>query len=323
MFAQAIEDILKDHCSPAAVRDIEAGGSPAAMWSALENAGFLELLATEDAGGACLPLPELYDVLAVLGRYAVPLPVGQTIVARSLLGSSPAPAGMITLAQGLRRDDAGLVHCDLTPFGMVADIVIAADGGDLLVLPAAGARRAPTGVHASLVASLAWPEGAGVRLHGGGMHLPAFGAALHAALMAGAMGRVFELTLQHCNDRAQFGKTLGKFQAVQHQLSVMAEHVAAASIAAQAAFRTAAMQPALLGAAVAKSRASEAAVLVTATSHALHGAIGITQEYDLQLWTRRLQEWRLAHGSEFHWNRVVGQMVLDDSRPVTDMVRDI
>ena len=322
MFAQAIEDILKDQCTPAVVRAIEAGGSPAALWRAVEEAGFLELLAPEDAGGAALSLPDLYEVLAMLGRYAVPVPLGQSMVVRALLGGGQAaPPGMITLAASCSRDGAGRIHCPLTPYGIVAGTVLAADADGLLLLPVADAQREGVGVHGSLVASLTWPAGSGVRVTGDPLALSVFAAALHAAMMAGAMTRVFELTLQHCNDRQQFGKSLGKFQAVQHQLSVMAEQVAAACVAAEAAFDTHTAAPSLLAAAVAKSRTSEAATLVAATSHALHGAIGITQEYDLQLWTRRLHEWRMAHGCEAYWNLVVGRQVLADGRTLVDFVR--
>ncbi|MDO9197593.1 acyl-CoA dehydrogenase family protein, partial [Rhodoferax sp.] len=146
---------------------------------------------------------------------------------------------------------------------------------------------------------------------------------LHAALLSGAMTRVFEMTLQYCNERVQFGKTLGKFQAVQHQLSVMAEHVAAASMAAEAAFHTDAAAPSLLATAMAKSRTSEAAVLVAAIAHALHGAIGIAEEYDLQLLTRCLHEWRMAHGSEAHWNVLIGNRVLAADVPIVDFVRSV
>ena len=324
MFAQAIDDILKDQCTPAVVRAIEAGGSPVALWRAVEEAGFLELLAPEDAGGAALALPELYEVLAMLGRYAVPVPLGQSIAARALLGvaaAQTAPPGMITLAPSCRRDAAGRIFCPFTPSGMVADMVLAADGDGLLLLPLADAKREPVGVHGSLVASLAWPAGSGRHVAGDAEAVAPFAAALHAAMMAGAMSRVFELTLQYCNDRQQFGKSLGKFQAVQHQLSVMAEHVVAALVAAEAAFQTDAAAPSLLAAATAKSRNSEAAALVAATSHALHGAIGITQEYDLQLWTRRLHEWRMAHGSEAYWNLLVGRLVLADEGTLVDFVR--
>ena len=54
-------------------------------------------------------------------------------------------------------------------------------------------------------------------------------------------------------------------------------------------------------------------------AHALHGAIGVTAEYDLQLWTRRLHEWWLAHGSEAHRNTVVGRQELASSETVTSL----
>jgi len=201
---------------------------------------------------------------------------------------------------------------------------LARDGDALLLLPAAAARREATGVHGSLAASLCWPnESAATQVPGAGPLLPAFAAALYAALLSGAMTRVFEMTLQYCNDRVQFGKTLGKFQAVQHQLSVMAEHVAAASMAAEAAFHTDAAAPSLLAAAMAKSRTSEAAVLVASIAHALHGAIGIAEEYDLQLLTRRLHEWRIAHGSEAHWNVLIGNSVLAADVSIVDFVRSV
>ena len=325
MFAQAIEDILQDQCTPAVVRAIEAGGSPLKLWQVIEGAGFLELLASEDADGAGLPLADLFPILSSFGRYTVPVPVAQTIVARALLGSQFAmPAGMITLGAALRREASGAIVCSLTPYGLVADFVLARDGDALLLLPAAAARREATGVHGSLAASLCWPnESAATQVPGAGPLLPAFAAALYAALLSGAMTRVFEMTLQYCNDRVQFGKTLGKFQAVQHQLSIMAEHVAAAGVAAEAAFHTDTAAPSLLAAAMAKSRTSEAAVLVASIAHALHGAIGIAEEYDLQLLTRRLHEWRIAHGSEAHWNVLIGNSVLAADVSIVDFVRSV
>jgi len=325
MFAQAIEDILQDQCTPAVVRAIEAGGSPLPLWQAIEGAGFLELLAPESAGGAGLALAELFPILSHLGRYTVPLPVAQTMMARALLGPSCAmPGGMVTLAAALRREAGGAIVCPLTPYGLLADVVLVQDGDALLLLPAAAAQREATGVYGSLTASLRWPDGrVATAVPGAGPLLPAFAAALHAALLSGAMTRVFDMTLQYCNDRVQFGKTLGKFQAVQHQLSVMAEHVAAAGVAAEAAFRTDAAEPSLLAAAMAKSRTSEAAVLVASIAHALHGAIGIAEECDLQLLTRRLHEWRMAHGSEAHWNVLIGQRVLAADSSIADFVRAV
>lgn len=138
------------------------------------------------------------------------------------------------------------------------------------------------------------------------------------------MKRVFDMTMGYANERVQFGKSIGKFQAIQHQLSVMAEHVAAASMAVEAAFNCDTRLPTMAACAVAKARASEAAQLVASIAHAVHGAIGITEEYDLQLFTRRLHEWRMAHGSEAHWYRVLGRLFIQSEQPLAaDFVRGL
>lgn len=322
MFAEAIEAILRDHCAPAAVRAIEGGASPRALWAALADAGFLKLLASESAGGAELPLPQLYPVLLQFGRHALPVPAAQAIAARALLPAGAVPEGPLTLAPALQRHADGSLLCPLVPFGSGADHVLAGDGSQLVLLDAADAQRSASGIHGSDLATLAWTPGTAARpVSDDTGALEAFGAAIYAALLAGALQRVFEMTLQYCNDRVQFGRSLGKFQAVQHQLAEMAEHVAAAGLAAEAAFQGDGGTPVLLAAAIAKSRASEAAVLVANHAHALHGAIGVTEECDLQLFTRRLHAWRMAHGAEAHWNRRIGEQLLQSQVPLAQFVR--
>ena len=49
----------------------------------------------------------------------------------------------------------------------------------------------------------------------------------------------------------------------------------------------------------------------------VHAAMGITEEYDLQLYTRRLIEWRTDYGSAGYWNRRVGDAVLSSEAPST------
>jgi acyl-CoA dehydrogenase len=326
MFAEAIGSILKDRCTPAAVRAIESGGAPQPLWDALAGAGFLELLAPEAQGGAGLPLPELFPVLLQFGRYAVPLPAAQAIAARALVAPGTAlPEGLLTLAPALQRQADGTLVAALVPFGAMAAHVLASDGTQLLLLDAQGAERIATGIHADTNATLVWRDLRAPQVVGDdpGEALASFGAALHAALLAGALTRVFDMTLQYCNDRVQFGRSLGKFQAVQHQLAVMAEQVAAASMAAEAAFQADGAVPRLLPAAIAKARASEAALLVANHAHALHGAIGVTEEYDLQLFTRRLHAWRMAHGSEAYWNERIGQAVLRSDESVAEFVRGV
>jgi len=328
MYIEAFEDLLQGQCAPAVVRAIDAGGDPRPLWSAIEQSGFLELMAREDAGGAGAGLADALPLFMALGAYAVPLPVGQAMALRTLLPAGEAvPDGLPAFAPGLAAAPDATLVARRVPYGMLAGPVLAEYDGALWLLDARDAQRRGCGLHGEPTADLAWRGGivqAARRLDDAGGapgRLAAWGAALHAALLAGAITRCFELTLQYGNDRTQFGRSIGKFQAIQHQLAVMAEHVAAARLATAAAFRPGATQPALLHAAVAKARASEAANLVAATAHAVHGAIGVTEEYDLQLYTRRLHSWRLAHGSETYWNEVVGTALMQSRDGVAQFAR--
>ena len=58
-----------------------------------------------------------------------------------------------------------------------------------------------------------------------------------------------------------------------------------------------------------------------ALAHAVHGAIGVTQEFDLQLYTRRLNEWAKAGGGAGYWSALLGQKVLATQGSALDFVR--
>jgi acyl-CoA dehydrogenase len=75
----------------------------------------------------------------------------------------------------------------------------------------------------------------------------------------------------------------------------MAEEVAAATLAAHVGLRGPGFT--LERSAIATLRCSEAADIVGAAAHQLHGAIGATAEFDLQLWTAELRRFQRAHGT--------------------------
>lgn len=311
VFFDAMQQLLASRCQPAQVRAIEQSGDGAALWSELAASGFLDALVAERRGGSGLGLADVFSVVFAGGRHALPLPFGHTLLVRGLWEEhGPAcPTGPITIAAAAQRRPDGALDCAQVPFGRVSDWVLAdLDGGPLL-LPAAAAARTPAGGHGSLDADLHWSAPPPATIALSATHdWRALGALASAALLAGAQERVFELTLAYANERSQFGKPIGKFQAIQQQLSVMAEHVFAAKMAAQIGFSLS--PPSALCAAVAKARASEAAPVVAAIAHAVHGAMGFTEEYDLQLYTRRLHEWRMAYGSESFWNHRLGSALL-------------
>lgn len=341
LFADAVDQLLSAQCTPQVVRAIEAGGAHAALWQQLEDAGFADALVPEAAGGAGLCLADVHGVLAQCGAHALPLPLGETLLARGLLAAAGVarPKGAITLAEasaatapdgaaaGTAAD--GALRCANVRLGAVADWVLVArldhlGKGACRLLPTAGAERLPAGF--CLDATLQWPASAwDAATPVPGTHdLRTLQAALYAALIAGALMAVFTRTLQYANERQQFGKPIGKFQAIQHQLAVISEHCFAARMAAQLGLRAPGVQPERLRAAVAKARASEAALEVAALAHSIHGAIGFTAEFNLQLYTRRLHNWRQAAGSESYWHDVVGQALLARrDAPSLDLLRAV
>ncbi|WP_043519360.1 acyl-CoA dehydrogenase family protein [Achromobacter arsenitoxydans] len=307
LFGDAAERLFAQTCTPDVIRRAEQGQPPDSAWQACEEAGFADALVLEEHGGAGLSLADALPVVLAAGRHLCPHPIAHTLLARGWLsrtGRQP-PAGSIALApQGLAIDGERIAGVSV-PWARTAGHVLAGIGGQAWLLPMRTACIRPNGVHGSLDAEVSWALDDARRIDAPAA-LDALAAAAYAALIAGAMDRVLAMTLDYANQRAQFGKPIGRFQAVQQQISVMAEHVWAVRMAAQLAFQGDGGLPRPLLAALGKARASQAAPVVADIAHAVHGAIGVTEEFDLQLYTRRLREWRLAGGSESHWHERIG-----------------
>lgn len=102
-----------------------------------------------------------------------------------------------------------------------------------------------------------------------------------------------------CNSESRSGK----LQVIQQQLAVMGEQVLMARMASQIGCAHG-LAPSLEVVAVSKQVASATVPQIASIAHAVHGAIGITEEFDLQRYTRRLHALRLAHGSEGYWANI-------------------
>lgn len=149
------------------------------------------------------------------------------------------------------------------------------------------------------------------------------GALCDAGQMAGAMAAVLDLTTNYAKERSQFGRPISGFQAIQQQISVLAEEAAAAGAAAQLAFSHPLDSITDEIVAVAKITAGEAAATVAGIAHAVHGAIGISHEHDLHLYTTRLHAWRLANGSAAYWAGRLGEAFLGREQSPLDFARSV
>ena len=297
----------------------EKGVWAEALWEAVEEAGFLDTLADADT-----PAGERAANAAVLlraaGRHLVPIPLGETVIARAILVGRgvKAPHGPISFGvlEGHTHTHGDHAHLKgralRVPYGRhSANVVLSALGGEEGVLIAVRRGKLAEGgnVAGEPRDDLVFADTAGTTVAAiSGDDLRAYGAVLRAAAMAGALERILMQTVEYARTRVQFGKPIAAFQAIQQQLAVLAGHTAAAGIAADAAVGDI-EDPARRSrsAAIAKVRAGEAASAAASIAHQVHGAIGITKEHSLHFATRRLYAWRAEFGAEPFWAEKLGR----------------
>ena len=130
--------------------------------------------------------------------------------------------------------------------------------------------------------------------------------------MLGAMHKVLEMTLRYVQERYQFNRPLSAFQVIQHYCADMAIDLESSRlITYEAAWRLSTGLPSTKEVAMAKAWCSDAFKKLGTTSHQIHGAIGFTEEYDLQLFSRCAKAWELELGNgNFHREIIARQMGL-------------
>lgn len=322
---QALESLLADLATPQASRRALATRRPdAKAWEALVDGGYLQVLVPESLGGADLDWSAMGALAQAAGRHLPVAPVAEAALAHALAARCGValPPGIVTVSSGLRDEWQGW-SATAVPWGDAAQGVVLWQGRHLACVAATGAAMVEhAGPAGSSEADGQWPADA---VQGQGELSPGCDAdlalaAMRCAQMAGALEAVLALTLRHAQDRRQFGRPIGQFQAIGQQVAVLAEDVFAARMAAALACRG--EWPVATDVAAAQVVTSEAAARACGIAHAVHGAMGVTAEHDLHLHTRRLLAWRLQQGSEVHWAQRLGQALWLDRRPVWDAVRE-
>jgi acyl-CoA dehydrogenase len=134
------------------------------------------------------------------------------------------------------------------------------------------------------------------------------GALSRVLLMAGAAEAVADMTVDYTHSRVQFGRPIAHFQAVQLHLVRVAQHAAQLSVAADIAVDAFRYANPSVDVATAKVIASDVAENSARAAHQAHGAMGMTREYPLHLFTRRLWSWRFEYGTAREWSILLGQM---------------
>ncbi|PZU42450.1 MAG: acyl-CoA dehydrogenase [Arsenicicoccus sp.] len=312
------------------------------LWTALAEAGLTGVGLPEEAGGSGGELADAVAIVRTLAAGAAAVPVaeqllvaGPALVAADLELPSPERPTTFAVADSVTVHpvDNGDGPGRFTLSGTVPDVAWAGAASSLVVLV-----PAPSGLEGSVLALVdvsALPATDAFNLAGeprGALVLDQAGAAgalltpaqadevraryalARAVQLAAALEQVLAWTVQYAGERQQFGRPLGKFQAIQMELAEMAGEVTAVTAVTDAAVQALARgsSDAVLAAAAAKVRAGAAVEVVARLAHQVHGAIGFTQEHKLHHLTRRLWSWRDEAGSELVWSRVLAAGLLAD-----------
>lgn len=328
MIFDMAERLFRDHVSHALREDAAAGQCPEALWKRIEEAGLNMALVPEAAGGYGVPTAEALGLVRIAGAHGLPLPLAETLIANAMLARAglDLPGGRLTIAEGdtLRLERRGAtVHASgrmtMVPFARWADRVVTIASlddrahvlslpvQDLAITPAqdlAGMPRDDAGVDLDLTGA----DIAALDMPAGGMR--ALGALVRSLAMAGALETILGMTVEYANERVQFGRPIGKFQAIQQYLATMAGETAASRTAAEMAADSYDARSFALAVSAAKSRTGEAAQTVGALAHQVHGAIGYTREHALHHFTKRIWSWRDEFGTELDWTRDLGRAAL-------------
>jgi acyl-CoA dehydrogenase len=326
---RSAERLFADHATKDVRRAAEAGIFPQALWDAVVAAGFTAALLREEEGGFGATPAEALGLLRVAAAHAAPIPLAETMLAASFLARAglPVPPGVLGIAP-VRRGERLLLEeaagawrlsgkAERVPWarnaGTIVVVLESADGSKIASVPAASFRTEAAHNLAREPRDAVTFDGPAVasssRLPAGALR--AAGAALRTSQIAGALARLLSLCVDYAQMRVQFGRPIGKFQAIQQNLAILAGEAAAAGAAADMAAEAMAHGLSRLIIGAAKARAGEAASRAAGIAHQVHGAIGFTQEYELHDLTRRLWSWRDEFGNEAEWNEVVGRAALD------------
>ena len=348
----AVRSYLRDRFGPRQVRELYDGpdsdGVPADLWRSVGEQGWLAVLVPEEYDGIGLGVLDAAVIARAFGAGTVPGPwlgtvltgeavrlagsdaqrqallprlaTGEVKGAVALLrnGSSPSPAGAPLEAGGGTLTG----RLDLVEYAGVADtlVVAATDGSLHLVDPhGPGVTVTPHEVldRTTRLSAVVLDGAPAEQLVGSSpevlQELLDRAAVLVANDLVGIARRAVAETVDYDKTRVQFGKPVGSFQAIKHELAdlhiavTMAEH--AATYAAYALDIDA--EDKVLAVSIAKSKAADTAAWATSDMIQYHGGIGYTWEHDAHFYFKRAKRLQYAYGDADQHRERIARLLLD------------
>lgn len=330
---ETAEKIFADLADPQTINNDKKNSWQAPLWQALSEAGLPLSWVPDDLGGSGASLADGFALLNAAGRFAVAVPLAETMLAGWLLAQAKiaSPEGEMTVLPASPKDritidaDGSLSgRARGVPFAKAAKrFAVLAHGKDgvSIALIDASKGRIESGLNVgydhSDTVTLDKVQPVTIKAPPKGVDqttLMLMGGVARSLQIAGALESMLDISVRYSNERVAFEKKISKFQAVQHNLARLAGESAAALAAATSAADAIANANSFndevyLEAASAKIRCAEAAEKGGGIAHQVHGAIGFTIEHVLHRYSLRALAWRDDFGSESHWAVELGKLV--------------
>jgi acyl-CoA dehydrogenase len=347
----AVRSYLRDRFGPTQVRavfDDPAGdGDPAELWKAVGEQGWLAVLVPEEYDGMGLGLLDASVIARAFGAGTVPGPWLGTVLAAEAVrlagsadqqkswlsrlasgevrgavaihrpGSSPVPTNAPATSAGGKLSG----KLDLVEYAGVADVLIVAAQDGLYLVDPKGSGVTLTQCEAldrtTRLFTVDLDSATGERLEGSSpevlQELLDRAAVLVANDLVGIARKALTETVEYDKTRVQFGKPVGSFQAIKHDLAdlhvmiTMAEH--ASTYAAYAL--DADLPEKTLAVSIAKSKAADTARKATSDMIQYHGGIGYTWEHDAHFYFKRAKRLEYAYGDAAQHRERIAAALLD------------
>jgi acyl-CoA dehydrogenase len=330
-FEVMIAQLFESKVQHERVLEAEQVGLLRDLWDTAWELGLPWIGISEDAGGSGGSIQDLVTLLSATGQFAVPLPLLENHLAAWLVtaaGGEVDQGKLWVVAPITPRDSlvltdsrvSGAVH-DVA-WGGAAHTVVALiespDGTQVVQLDRTQAEVMPGRDIAGQPRDVLTFNGAEVSPLSSDItvdQLHQRGAVLRAAQMAGAMQTVYETTKRYTAERHQFGRPIAAFQAVRTHLVYLAQAAVVTRLSVdRAAVALDTEGDASFAAYASKLLANQNAAQSIRSGHQAHGAIGMTREYSLQDYTRRLNAWRGDWGTEYALAERIGSAALHAHR---------
>lgn len=289
----------------------ENGGFDPVLWQGLAELGAFALRVPEAFGGLGLSTMDAGVLLEEAGRTLASGPLADTLVALraiALLGGDDQ-AALLEDAMGgekivgLAAHDVADMPIQWVAWGAVADLVLARDGDQVVVVVCEG-DQGEENLASTALAELDLSAGVRTVLGAGDEAVEVFTQALEewkllvAIGLSGLSREAIRLASEYACERVAFGQPIGTYQGISHPLADLITDVDGGKYVTWRAIHDIAHGEPDAGAQVSLALWWNADTAGRAVAQALHtfGGYGLSTEYDIHLYNLRARDWALVWG---------------------------